>query len=264
MKAAVKTLENKAAGDVTLADAVFGIQEIRKDILWRVVNWQLAKRQAGTHKVKEIGEVQGSTRKPWKQKGTGRARAGSNYSPHFRGGATVFGPQPRSHAHDLPKKIRSLGMKMALSSKQAEGKLVIVDDLTAKSAKTKDLRVQLEKFGQSLLLVGGQDIDQNFRKAASNIPQVDVLPVQGANVYDILRRDTLVISKAAVEALTERLSDDKKPAAKTTAKTPAKKAATAEKKAAPAQKAISKKPATQASAKKVTKKAAPKKTGKDS
>ena len=205
MKSKVINLENKAAGDIDLADEIFGV-DVRKDLLARMVNWQLAKRRAGTHKVKTRGEISGTTRKQFRQKGTGRARQGSNRVTQFRGGATVFGPVVRDHSHKLLKKVRKLALKSALSAKQAEGKLVIIDEATLKAPRTKDLVGCLGKLGwQDVLVVGGAEIDANFQKAASNIPHLDVLPSQGANVYDILRRDTLVLTKEAVQNLEARL-----------------------------------------------------------
>lgn len=205
MKLAVKTLDNKSAGDITLDDGVFGV-EVRQDILHRMVHYQLNKRRAGTHDTKEIGEIAGTGKKPYGQKGTGRARQGSRRSPQFVGGAVVFGPTPRSHATSLPRKVRQLAMKMALSAKAAAGKLVILDEAVAKSHKTKPTAQALEKFGfKSALIVGGKEVDVNFARATANLPRIDVLPVQGANVYDILRRDMLVLTKDAVAELTERL-----------------------------------------------------------
>ena len=205
MKLAVTNLENKKTGEIELAEAVFGLP-IRRDILARAVNWQLAKRRQGTHKTKGISDVQGTTKKPYKQKGTGHARQGSLRSPQFRGGAVIFGPVVRSHEHGLPKKVRKLALKTALSSKQAEGKLVVVDTLSAKNAKTKEIAGKLDKLGwTSVLLIDGPAVDENLRRAAANIKGVDLLPQQGANVYDILRRDLLVLSKAAVEHLEARL-----------------------------------------------------------
>lgn len=205
MKCKVINLENKAAGDIDLADEVFGA-EVRKDLLARMVNWQLAKRRAGTHKVKTRGEISTSTRKIYRQKGTGRARHGAASVTQFRGGATVFGPVPRDHSHKLQKKVRKLAMKAALSAKQAEGKLVILDEATLKAPKTRDLVGLLSKLGwQDALIVAGAEIDTNFGKAAANIPHLDVLPSQGANVYDILRRDTLVLTREAVQNLEARL-----------------------------------------------------------
>jgi large subunit ribosomal protein L4 len=205
MKSKVINLDNKAAGEIELSADVFAA-EVRKDLLARMVNWQLAKRRAGTHKVKTRGEIRGSTRKMYRQKGTGRARHGSPRVTQFRGGATVFGPTPRDHGHKLQKKVRKLALKSALSAKQADGKLVILDEVALKAPKTKDLAGRLGKLGwRSVLIVGGAEIDANFARAAANIPDVDVLPSQGANVYDILRRDTLVLTKEAVQNLEARL-----------------------------------------------------------
>jgi len=205
MKANMITLDNAAAGELELADEVFGVP-VRKDILARMVNYQLAKRRAGTHKTKGISDISGTTAKPYKQKGTGRARQGSMRSPQFRGGATIFGPVVRSHAHDLPKKVRRLALKTALSAKQAEGKLIVLKDAALEQPKTKMLVGKLAALGwANALIVGGAEIEANFARAASNIPNIDVLPVQGANVYDILRRDTLVLTEAAVQGLEARL-----------------------------------------------------------
>jgi large subunit ribosomal protein L4 len=204
MKLKVHSLENKEVGDIDLADEVFGLP-VRSDILARVVNWQLAKRRAGTHKTKGISDISGTTAKPYKQKGTGRARQGSRRSPQFRGGATIFGPVVRSHEFGLQKKVRKLGLKTALSAKQAEGKLVVIDQANLAEAKTKALRSRFETLGwESVLIIDGA-VDEGFAKAARNLPKVDVLPTQGANVYDILRRDTLVLTRAAVEQLEARL-----------------------------------------------------------
>ena len=206
MKCDVVTLENKkSAGGVDLSDAVFGI-DVRADILTRMVNWQRAKRRAGTHKVKTVGEISGTTAKPWRQKGSGRARAGSLRSTQFRGGSTVFGPVVRDHAHKLPKKVRTKALCMALSAKCADGKLVVLDEAKLKNAKTGELAGRFDKLGwDSVLIIDGPELDENFVRAASNLPRVDVLPQQGANVYDILRRDTLVLTRDAVKHLEERL-----------------------------------------------------------
>jgi large subunit ribosomal protein L4 len=205
MKCPVKTLDDKTAGEIELDDSVFGLP-LRSDILSRMVNWQLAKRRAGTHKVKTRGEISGSTRKIYRQKGTGHARAGSARTTQRRGGATVFGPVVRDHAHGMNKKVRKLALKTALSAKAAEGKLVILDKAEAKQAKTGELAKVFGALGwSSVLVIGGQALDENFRRAAQNLPRVDVLPPQAANVYDILRRDTLVLTKDAVEALEARL-----------------------------------------------------------
>lgn len=205
MKLAVKTLENKESGDITLDKNIFGV-EVKNDILHRVVNYQLAKRRSGNHKVKQRHEINGTGKKPWRQKGTGRARAGDLKRTQDRGGATVFGPVVRSHAFDLPKKIRKLGLKMALSAKASEGKLIVLDEAKAKSHKTKPMA---EAFGKmdlsSALIIGGKEIDVNFARATANLPRIDVLPSQGINVYDIIRRDTLVLTKDAVNDITEKL-----------------------------------------------------------
>ena len=205
MKASVITLDNAPAGEIELDEQVFGLP-VRKDILARMVNWQLAKRRAGTHKTKGISDIQGTTKKPYKQKGTGRARQGSLRSPQFRGGAVIFGPVVRSHAHDLPKKVRKLALKTALSAKVADGRLVVLDRAATDGHKTKALAGRLGKLGWgSVLVIDGPVLDENFRRAAANLIGVDLLPQQGANVYDILRRDTLVLTRDAVQALEARL-----------------------------------------------------------
>ncbi len=205
MKCDVINLDKKSVGSVELSDDLFGA-EVRGDIMQRVVRWQLAKRQAGTHKAKIISEVSGTTKKPFAQKGTGGARQGSLRSPHMRGGGVIFGPVPRSHAFSLPKKIRTLGLKSALSSKAKDGKLIILENIESKKGKTKDLAKSFKKLGwTSVLIIDGAEVNESFAKAARNITGIDVLPTQGANVYDILRRDTLVLTKAAVEKLEERL-----------------------------------------------------------
>ena len=206
MKCDVLTLDNKKAGSIDLADGVFG-SEVRKDIISRMVNWQLAKRRSGNHKTKNVSEIQGTTAKPWNQKGTGRARAGTVRATQFRGGSTVFGPVVRNHSHKLPKKVRQMAMRSALSSKQADGKLIILEDATLDAPKTKDLAEKLAALGwTNALIVTGAEVDGNFARAAANIVNVDVLPQQGANVYDIIRRDTLVLTKDAAAHLQERLS----------------------------------------------------------
>lgn len=205
MKCDIVNLDNQSVGSIELADSVFGA-EVRADILSRVVNWQLANRRAGTHKTKTIAEVSGTTKKPYKQKGTGNARQGSLRATQFRGGGISFGPVVRSHAQDLPKKIRRLGMRCALSVKAQNGKLIVVDELKLPEVKTKELLAKMNKLGvESALFIGGAELDNNFNLAARNIVGVDVLPQQGANVYDILRRDTLVLTKEAAENLEARL-----------------------------------------------------------
>jgi len=205
MKCDVISLANKKTGSIDLDDGVFGL-EVRKDLLARAVNWQLAKRRSGNHKVKARSEVTGSTAKPFNQKGGGRARQGDRKAPHMRSGGTAFGPLVRDHAHDLPKKVRRLALKTALSSKQAEGRLIVIDDAKAKTPKTADLSKQLSKLGWGkTLVIDGAEIDENFALAAGNIVGLDILPSVGANVYDILNRETLVLTKDAVEKLVERL-----------------------------------------------------------
>ena len=204
MDISVTTLEGKASGKVSVSDTVFGL-EVRDDLLNRMVRYQLAKRRAGTHDVKNRAEIQRSTKKMYKQKGTGNARHSTAKAPQFRGGGRAFGPTPRDHAFDLPKKVRALALKHALSAKQASDAIIIVDDLAVKDAKTSKLRGQLSKLGlENALFIGGAELDKNFALAARNIPNMDVLPIQGINVYDILRRKKLVLSKSAVEALEER------------------------------------------------------------
>ncbi len=205
MKVAVQTLEGKASGDITLDKEIFGV-EVRKDLLHRMVNYQLAKRRSGCHKAKQRHEISGTGKKPHAQKGTGRARAGDLKRNIDRGGASHFGPVVRSHAIELPKKVRKAALRAALSSKVAEGKIIILDDAKAEEHKTKPIAAALKKLKiENALIVGGAEIDVNFARATSNIPLIDVLPSQGANVYDILRRDTLVLTKDAVNDLTEKL-----------------------------------------------------------
>ena len=205
MQAELRTLDDTSAGTIELADEVFGLAP-RPDILQRVVNWQLAKRRQGTHKTKGVSEISGTTKKPYRQKGTGRARQGSLRSPQFRGGAVIFGPVVRSHAIDLPKKVRKLALKTALSAKAKDGKLVVLDEAKLSKPKTAELVKRLDKLGwSSALIIDGPELDANFVRAAANIPGLDVLPQQGANVYDILRRDTLVLTREAVKHLEARL-----------------------------------------------------------
>ncbi len=206
MKTDVIKLDAKKAGSIELSDAIFGL-EPRADILHRMVRYQLAKRQAGTHKVKTRSETSYSTKKIYRQKGTGGARHGSRNAPIFRGGGVYKGPTPRSHAHSLTKKFRALGLKHALSAKVAAGELVIIEDAVLSEAKTKTLATVIKDMGwKRALIIDGAEVNENFARAAQNIEGVDVLPSAGANVYDILRRDTLVLTKAAVAALEARLS----------------------------------------------------------
>jgi large subunit ribosomal protein L4 len=205
MKLDVIKLDAGKAGSVDLSDEIFGL-EPRADILHRVVRWQRARAQAGTHKVKGRSEVSYSTKKIYRQKGTGGARHGDKGAPIFRHGGTYKGPTPRSHAHDLPKKFRALGLKHALSAKAKAGELVIIDEASLPEAKTALLAKALKSLGwKRALVIDGAAVNENFARAAANIQDLDVLPSMGANVYDILRRDTLVLTKAAVEALEARL-----------------------------------------------------------
>lgn len=200
----VTTLDGKASGKVSVSDEIFGL-EPRADLIQRMVRYQLAKRRAGTHDVKNRSEISKTGKKMYNQKGTGSARHSTSKAPQFRGGGRAFGPTPRDHSFDLPKKVRALALRHALSAKQASDGIIVVDDLTTKASKTKALKGQLEKLGlANALFIGGAELDKNFSLAARNIPQMDVLPVQGINVYDILRREKLVLSKSAVEALEAR------------------------------------------------------------
>lgn len=204
MELQVKTLEGGAAGSITVSDEIFGLDP-RTDLIHRVVRWQLAKRQAGTHKSLGRAEVSGTTKKFVRQKGSGGARHGNRKAPQFKGGGKAFGPVVRDHAHDLPKKVRVLGLKHVLSAKAKADSLIVVEDVKAAEAKTKAVKTKLDKLGlKGALIIDGAELDQNFALASRNIPHVDVLPVQGINVYDIMRANTLVLTKAAVSALEER------------------------------------------------------------
>lgn len=205
MKCDITKFDGKTSGSVDLDDAIFGL-EPRKDILHRMVRYQLAKRQQGTHQVQERGDVSKTTKRIGKQKGGGTARHGNGSVSQFRGGGKAHGPRSRDHSFDLPKKVRALALRHALSAKAGAGELIVIDDATLKAAKTSDLVKALEKMGISNgLIVGGRELDANFSKAAQNVKNVDVLPSQGANVYDILRRHTLVLSKEAIADLEARL-----------------------------------------------------------
>jgi large subunit ribosomal protein L4 len=204
MELKVTTLEGKETGSVQLPDAIFGL-EPRKDIIQRCIQWQLNKRQAGTHKTKGRAEIWRTGKKMYKQKGTGGARHGSARVPQFRGGGRAFGPVVRSHATDLPKKVRALALKHALSARAKDGGLIVLDSAQITDAKTKALAAQFSGLGlTNALIIDGAQVDAGFANAARNIPNVDVLPVQGINVYDIVRRQKLVLTKAAVEALEAR------------------------------------------------------------
>mgnify|MGYP001223315969 CR=1 FL=1 len=206
MKHPIINLENKKVGDIDLRDEVFAV-EPRKDILHRVVRWQLAKRRAGTHSTRGISEVSGSTRKPFRQKGTGRARQGTTRAPQHRGGAVAHGPVPHSHAYKLQKKVRSLGLKMALSAKLKESKFFVVDALSSASPKTAQLQQQLKAMDlKSVLFISADALDHNFACAISNIVGANVLPHGGANVHSILKHDAVVLTKDAVDHLQARLA----------------------------------------------------------
>jgi len=204
MELTVTTLDGEPAGSVTLPEAIFGLKPC-PDLLQRCVNWQLSRRQAGTHKSKGRSEINRTTKKMYRQKGTGGARHGAASAPQFRGGGKAFGPVVRSHAIDLPKKVRALALRHALSAKAADGALVLVDKASLGDAKTKALRGRFSKLGfDNALIIDGAEVDANFAIAARNIPNIDVLPVQGINVYDILRRHKLVLTRAALDALEAR------------------------------------------------------------
>ncbi len=210
MELSVKTLAGKAAGKATVDEAIFGIEDIRGDLLQRTVRWQLAKRQAGTHKTQERGDVSVTTKKYIRQKGSGGARHGSKNANIFVGGAVAHGPRVRSHAHGLPKKVRKLALAHALSSKVKDDAIVVLDKAELKEAKTKDLSGKLKGLGlDNALIIGGVSVDENFAKAAQNIPNIDVLPVAGLNVYDVLRRKKLVVTKDALDGIQARFDGTK-------------------------------------------------------
>jgi large subunit ribosomal protein L4 len=204
MELTITTLAGESAGSVTVSDEIFGLNP-RPDLLQRCVNWQLSRRQAGTHKTKGRSEINRTTKKMYRQKGTGSARHGAASAPQFRGGGRAFGPVVRSHAIDLPKKVRALALRHALSAKAKDGTLIVVDKTAVNEAKTKALRGQFSRLGfDNALIIDGAEVDANFAIAARNIPNIDVLPVQGINVYDILRRHKLVLTRAALDALEAR------------------------------------------------------------
>ena len=208
MKLDVINLEGGKAGSIELSDAIFGIDEIRGDLLARCVNWQLAKRRGGNHKVQTRNENSRTGKKMYKQKGTGGARHGSRRAPQFVGGSRAFGPVVRSHAFDLPKKVRALALRHALSSKAKAGTIVVLDSAALDTPKTASLRAQFAKLGlKNALLIAGPAVDGNLQLAARNIPHIDVLPNAGLNVYDVLRSDTLVLTRAAIEAIEIRFSE---------------------------------------------------------
>ena len=206
MQLDIINFDGKKVGSVELTDSIFGV-EPRADILHRVVTWQRAKQRAGTHAVKTVSDVAGSGKKAFKQKKTGNARQGERYNVHMRGGGVVHGPVVRDHSIDLPKKIRSLGLKMALSSKAQDGSLVIIDSEKLAAAKTNAFAKQLKKLEiASALFVGATELDENFKKSAANIANIDVLPTMGLNVLDILKHEKLVLTADAVKAVEARLA----------------------------------------------------------
>ena len=207
MKMEVNSLDNKKIKDIDLDKQIFGV-ELKEEIIYRMVRYQMAKRRSGNHKTKGISEISGTTKKPFKQKGTGSARQGSKRSPQMRGGAVIFGPQVRSHAHKLPKKIKKLALKMAISKKIKDGKFKIISELKISKPKTNLFRSKLSSLKlESVLFIDGKDIDNNFLLAAKNVPKIDILPVAGINVYDILKRDFLVLSENAVNGIKERFEE---------------------------------------------------------
>ena len=207
MKIEVNSLDNKKIKDIDLDKQIFGL-ELKEEIIYRMVRYQLAKRRSGNHKTKGISEISGTTKKPFKQKGTGNARQGSKRSPQMRGGAVIFGPQVRSHAHKLPKKIKKLALKMAISKKIKDGKLKVINELKMSKPKTNLFRSKLAGLKlDSVLFIDGKDIDNNFLLASKNVPKIDILSVEGINVYDILKRDYLVLSENAVNGIKERFKE---------------------------------------------------------
>lgn len=207
MKMEVNSLDNKKIKDIDLDKQIFGV-ELNEEIIYRMVRYQMAKRRSGNHKTKGISEISGTTKKPFKQKGTGSARQGSKRSPQMRGGAVIFGPQVRSHAHKLPKKIKKLALKMAISKKIKDGKFKVISELKISKPKTNLFRSKLSGLKlESVLFIDGKDIDNNFLLAAKNVPKIDILPVAGINVYDILKRDFLVLSENAVNGIKERFEE---------------------------------------------------------
>ena len=208
MKQEIKSLDNKVVKEIDLDKKIFGV-EIKNEIIHRMIRYQLAKKRSGNHKTKGISEISGTTRKPFKQKGTGSARQGSRRSPQMRGGAVIFGPQVRSHAHKLPKRIRSLALKMALSNKLKEGKLKVISDFKISKPKTSFLTSKLAKMEiDSALFIDGKDVEKNFENALRNIPKTDFLPIAGLNVYDIIRRNFLIISEKALIGINERFKNE--------------------------------------------------------
>ena len=210
MKEKINNLDNKTLKEITLDKSVFGV-EVKEEIIHRMIRYQLSKKRSGNHKTKGISEISGTTKKPFKQKGTGSARQGSKRSPQMRGGAVIFGPLVRSHEHKLPKKIKKLALKMALSKKLKDGKLKILSELKISKPKTSLFRNKMTNLKvDSALFIDNIDVDKNFFLASKNVPKIDVLPLMGLNVYDILKRDYLIFSESAVSRIQERLSKWKK------------------------------------------------------
>tara|TARA_B100000287_G_C20673600_1_gene794351 strand:+ start:2448 stop:3074 length:627 start_codon:yes stop_codon:yes gene_type:complete len=208
MKQEIKNLDNKVLKQIDLNKSIFGV-DVKNEVIQRMIRYQLAKKRSGNHKTKGISEISGTTKKPFKQKGTGSARQGSRRSPQMRGGAVIFGPEVRSHAHKLPKKIRSMALKMALSNKFKEGRLKIVSDFKINKPKTSFLKNVLNKLEiTSALFIDGKEIEKNFQFALRNVPLTDLLPVTGINVYDIVRRDFLVLSQKGLDAINERFDHE--------------------------------------------------------
>ena len=208
MKLEVSSLDNKIVKEIKLEKDIFGVP-FREDIIYRMLRYQSAKKQSGNHKTKGISEISGTTKKPFKQKGTGSARQGSKRSAQMRGGSVIFGPQVRSHAHKLPKKIRSLALKIALSKKFSEGKIRIINEAKIKDCKTASLKSKIKKLGiNSALFISGEKIDSNFFLASRNIPNIDLLSINGINVYTIFKREYLVIAEDALESLSERFKNE--------------------------------------------------------
>tara|TARA_B100001057_G_scaffold47163_1_gene42044 strand:+ start:664 stop:1290 length:627 start_codon:yes stop_codon:yes gene_type:complete len=208
MKLEVSSLDNKVIKEIKLEKDIFGLP-FREDIIYRMLRYQSAKRQSGNHKTKGISEISGTTKKPFKQKGTGSARQGSKRSPQMRGGAVIFGPQVRSHAHKLPKKIRALALKIALSKKFSDGKIKIINEAKMKDSKTASLKNKIKKLGiSSALFISGEKIDNNFFLASRNIPNIDFLSINGINVYTIFRREYLIIAEEALQSLNKRFENE--------------------------------------------------------
>ena len=208
MKQEIKNWDNKVLKQIDLNKSIFGV-DVKNEVIQRMIRYQLAKKRSGNHKTKGISEISGTTKKPFKQKGTGSARQGSRRSPQMRGGAVIFGPEVRSHAHKLPKKIRSMALKMALSNKFKEGRLKIVSDFKINKPKTSFLKNVLNKLEiTSALFIDGKEIEKNFQFALRNVPLTDLLPVTGINVYDIVRRDFLVLSQKGLDAINERFDHE--------------------------------------------------------